>query len=393
MRNIIRKILLEGKSLTPIMDYYEKIAKKIADSIEINHEMKKLLLPFINPTGSHGIVAQDRSIYTWWYTDDYFSMEEFPLYLNDRYAIPNQKGILMSMKVLIFKYLKERLIKETKEMAIKPPLTESESGKDKFIDLVVKELSYDTIYHYDEKRGDRSPVTIPWGNPKMRITFHFFVDTLTHPFAWEDGPFKRYVVSTYGVPDDIVESIWLKYKQAMNDRYFDGKGIKQSKWISPISETIKLPVEIGDTVLMGKFKNKKVVVKDIEWNEKGDLMINGKPALKMRITKKFKKKGTITESEDKKQRYINYVIDKMVKETRFRREDRKVSFPFHDHGRYKGFYDEFINVGMLSTMKSFFYDFIAERYGITDTMEALTIWSGYILGVSDIIYHPLKHGI
>ena len=37
---------------------------------------------------------------------------------------------------------------------------------------------------------------------------------------------------------------------------------------------------------MGKFKNKKVVVKDIEWDEeKGDLKINGKPALKVRIIK------------------------------------------------------------------------------------------------------------
>lgn len=53
-----------------------------------------------------------------------------------------------------------------------------------------------------------------------------------------------------------------------------------------LSEVIEIPVEVGDTVLMGKFKNKKVVVKDIEWDEeKGDLSINGKPALKMRIIK------------------------------------------------------------------------------------------------------------
>ena len=37
---------------------------------------------------------------------------------------------------------------------------------------------------------------------------------------------------------------------------------------------------------MGKFKNKKVVVKSIDWNEKGDLLINGRPALKFRIVKK-----------------------------------------------------------------------------------------------------------
>jgi len=56
-----------------------------------------------------------------------------------------------------------------------------------------------------------------------------------------------------------------------------------------INETlneIDLPIEIGDTVLMGKFKNKKVVIKTIAWNEKGDLLINGKSAMRMRIPKK-----------------------------------------------------------------------------------------------------------
>jgi hypothetical protein len=51
-------------------------------------------------------------------------------------------------------------------------------------------------------------------------------------------------------------------------------------------ENIKLPIKIGDTVLMGKFKNKKVVVKTIGWSEKGDLLINGKSAMRMRIPKK-----------------------------------------------------------------------------------------------------------
>ena len=46
---------------------------------------------------------------------------------------------------------------------------------------------------------------------------------------------------------------------------------------------IKLDVNIGDTILGGKFKNKKIVVKDIGKNEKGDITINGKPLLKYRI--------------------------------------------------------------------------------------------------------------
>ena len=50
-----------------------------------------------------------------------------------------------------------------------------------------------------------------------------------------------------------------------------------------LSEGVDLPIEIGDTVLMGKFKNKKVVVKSIDWNEKGDLLINGKSAMRFRL--------------------------------------------------------------------------------------------------------------
>ena len=53
-----------------------------------------------------------------------------------------------------------------------------------------------------------------------------------------------------------------------------------------LSEGVDLPIEIGDTVRMGKFKNKKVVIKKIEWNEKGDLLINGRPAMKFRLEKK-----------------------------------------------------------------------------------------------------------
>lgn len=52
-----------------------------------------------------------------------------------------------------------------------------------------------------------------------------------------------------------------------------------------ITEEIKVPIEIGDTVLGGKFKNKKIVVKKINKNEKGDLTINDKPLLRVRTIK------------------------------------------------------------------------------------------------------------
>ena len=56
--------------------------------------------------------------------------------------------------------------------------------------------------------------------------------------------------------------------------------------LKDILEAVTLPIEVGDTVLMGKFKNRKVVVKTISFNEKGDLLINGKSAMRMRLIKK-----------------------------------------------------------------------------------------------------------
>ena len=63
-----------------------------------------------------------------------------------------------------------------------------------------------------------------------------------------------------------------------------------------LREDIKLPINIGDTVLMGRFKNKKVVVKTISWNEKGDLLINGRSSMRMRIIPQETKPKTLGEA-------------------------------------------------------------------------------------------------
>jgi hypothetical protein len=63
---------------------------------------------------------------------------------------------------------------------------------------------------------------------------------------------------------------------------------KLTEWlIKPfIKEDIKLPVKIGDTILVGKFKNKKMIVKDIGKDQHGMPTINGRKATTFRLTKK-----------------------------------------------------------------------------------------------------------
>lgn len=50
-----------------------------------------------------------------------------------------------------------------------------------------------------------------------------------------------------------------------------------------LSEAITLDIKVGDVILGGKFKNKKITVKEIGKNDKGDITINGKPLLRFRI--------------------------------------------------------------------------------------------------------------
>ena len=71
-----------------------------------------------------------------------------------------------------------------------------------------------------------------------------------------------------------------------DDQIFKMITLKLKKLKECINEEISLNVKVGDTLLMGKFKNKKVLVKDIGKDEWGMPTINGKKAVTFRIPKK-----------------------------------------------------------------------------------------------------------
>ena len=61
-----------------------------------------------------------------------------------------------------------------------------------------------------------------------------------------------------------------------------------------LGEDINIPINIGDTVMMGRFKNKPVVVKSVNFNDKGDLLINGKSAARFRLLPKEDEEQALT---------------------------------------------------------------------------------------------------
>lgn len=71
-------------------------------------------------------------------------------------------------------------------------------------------------------------------------------------------------------------------------------------------ESIELDIEVGDIVLGGKYRNKRIEVKEIGKDELGQPTINGKSILKFRIEKhlpdsKKSKKTLEAEKEGEKE--------------------------------------------------------------------------------------------
>ena len=75
-------------------------------------------------------------------------------------------------------------------------------------------------------------------------------------------------------------------------------------WREYIKENIDLDIEIGDILLGGRYKNKRIVVKEIGVDDLGQPTVNGKPVLKFRIEKHLpdekKSKKTLKDEEKTK---------------------------------------------------------------------------------------------
>ena len=75
------------------------------------------------------------------------------------------------------------------------------------------------------------------------------------------------------------------------------------KWRKYIKESITLDIKVGDILLGGKYKNKRIEVKEIGTDEIGQPTINGKSLLKFRIEKHLpdekKSKKTLDMEKDK----------------------------------------------------------------------------------------------
>jgi hypothetical protein len=135
--------------------------------------------------------------------------------------------------------------------------------------------------------------------------------------------------STEDKKDFFVKKAYGKFNQSIFDMVVD----KLSKLPESINldEGITLDVEIGDTILMGRFKNKKVIVKTIGKDEHGMPTINGKKVATFRMIKEGYQVIFEDENDDSKYTHIGHGVYKQKgKED----DESSPSFSKNDGGKY-----------------------------------------------------------
>ena len=111
-------------------------------------------------------------------------------------------------------------------------------------------------------------------------------------------------------------------------------------------EKIVLDVNIGDTILVGKFKNKKMVVKDISKDKHGMPTINGRKVVTFRMAPKSNLKFEMNERVD-----FHEMATQIVKKAGLKSKIR-----FKDTGKNKADYNvdnDIINIKPTSKFKDF----------------------------------------
>ena len=99
---------------------------------------------------------------------------------------------------------------------------------------------------------------------------------------------RNFIVIDNNKPnDDILEKSYKMVRKLVKQKILNHTAKmwmkKELEKKQKMREDINVPIKVGDVVKGGKFKNKPIKVKKIGKNEKGDITINDKPLLKVRI--------------------------------------------------------------------------------------------------------------
>jgi hypothetical protein len=186
---------------------------------------------------------------------------------------------------------------ESLGLAMGYPSKEQLAQKQKERDVLRKKMDSQDDY-YEKIEEDKIPGGLAKGKTLIDLAKKWDSKGYYDPKQYAQEYIKPKLMKGIKVEMEHTTDVRIATEIAMDHLWEDLDYYEKLASIEKVNEEIKLDVEVGDTILMGKFKNKKVVVKSIGKDEHGMPTINGKKVATFRIIKRvniFNNESTINE--------------------------------------------------------------------------------------------------
>lgn len=396
-------------------EYLDKIVDYLVDDTMVDQKNKVWYPPFptdhAKPTFNHfyGLIPMTDHLELKFLVGNSY-VRNFFNYCKDTYGLTDDVEISKVWK----RYLKVLTPKINGFSIINgiPTMNESEDKQKRYLDKIVDFLVYDTKMDY----------------VKGKVWYPFMSDGITNAISFSPetilstevpSPFEYYVNTTYFIDWDSAEYVWKKYISIMMDKY-KGNNINESvdrksdyldKVVGFLVDDTKVDhIEEELTLSLGSVGVKIIYFSDFLWNTKhfltdipsyfsnyikdmyglsGDEIRYVWEQYRYTIRDKILSKP-INESVDRKDEYLDKIVEFLVSDTEISNEEGDRSFkPSFTSIWFSPVYLKQMSDHMLERN---FFNYCKDSYGLTNS-EVNGVWGKYKKNILNIFKNPINESV
>ena len=396
-------------------EYLDKIVDYLVDDTMVDQKNKVWTPPFptdhANPTFNHfyGLIPMTDHLELKFLIGNSY-VRNFFNYCKDTYGLTDDKEIRKVWE----RYLKvlTPIINGYSIINGIPTMNESEDKQKRYLDKIVDFLVYDTKMDY----------------VKGKVWYPFMSDGITNAISFSPetilstevpSPFEYYVNTTYFIDWDSTEYVWKKYISIMMDKY-KGNNInesvdRKSDYLDKVVEFLVVDTKVDHkqeelTLSLGSVGVKIIYFSDFLWNTKhfltdipsyfsnyikdtyglsGDEIRYVWEQYRYTIRDKILSKP-INESVDRKDEYLDKIVEFLVSDTEISNEEGDRSFkPSFTSIWFSPVYLKKMSDHMLERN---FFNYCKDSYGLTNS-EVNGVWSKYKKNILNIFKDPINESV
>ena len=404
-------------------EYLDKIVDYLVDDTMVDQKNKVWTPPFptdhAKPTFNHfyGLIPMTDHLELKFLVGNSY-VRNFFNYCKDTYGLTDDEEIRKVWE----RYLKvlTPIINGYSIINGIPTMNESEDKQKRYLDKIVDFLVYDTKMDY----------------VKGKVWYPFMSDGITNAISFSPetilstevpSPFEYYVNTTYFIDWDSAEYVWKKYISIMMDKY-KGNNInesvdRKSDYLDKVVEFLVVDTKVDHieeelTLSLGSVGVKTIYFSDFLWNTKHFLTdipsyfsnyikdmygLSGdeiryvweqyRYIIRDKILSIMKEKyssNNINESVDRKDEYLDKIVEFLVSDTEISNEEGDRSFkPSFTSIWFSPVYLKKMSDHMLERN---FFNYCKDSYGLTNS-EVNGVWSKYKKNILNIFKVPINESV